>query len=159
MKYLFGVFAAFALMFVCSQEADAQVFRGHCGGGYTYSYPSYSYPTYYYSYPSYSYSCSSGGYYVRGCDGRLYYVYPSQSQSQPTYVAPKEAPSFQDVPAPKTVPLKENVPALPKKEAPSFNDLPVPKSVEQPSATPRPVVRPPVITAPAPGFQDLPPKR
>lgn len=158
MKYLFGVIAAVALVFASSQEANAQVFRGRCGSYTTYSYPSYSYsyPTYYYSYSCYP----SGGYYVRGCDGQLYYVYPSQSQ--PTYVAPKkEAPSFQDLPAPKTVPLKEPaVPATPKKEAPGFNDVPPPKSVEQPSAGSKPaVVRPPVITVPAPGFQDLPPKK
>jgi len=150
MKYLTCVIAAFALMFAFSQDANAQIFRGRCGGSYTYSYPSYSY-----SYPTYSYPSYSSGYYFRGCDGNLYYVYPSQSQ--PVYVNPtpkKEGPSFQDLPEPKKVPLTEPKTA-PKKEAPGFQDLPAPKTVEQPKTT----VQPKIIIVPAPGFQDLPPKK
>ena len=153
MKYLTGVVAAaFALMFAFSQDANAQFFRGRCGGGY----PSYSY-----SYiPSYSYS-TTGGYYFRGCNGRLYYVYPSQLQ--PFYVnpTPKKGPSFQDLPDTKKVPINEPKTA-PKREAPGFQDLPAPKTgfytTELIAGRPKTTGRP-VITVPAPGFQDLPPKK
>jgi len=179
MKYLTGVVAAaaaFALMFAFSQDANAQFFRGRCGGGYpsySYSYiPSYSYsyiPSYSYSYiPSYSYSyipsysySTTGGYYFRGCNGRLYYVYPSQLQ--PFYVnpTPKKGPSFQDLPDTKKVPINEPKTA-PKREAPGFQDLPAPKTgfytTELIAGRPKTTGRP-VITVPAPGFQDLPPKK
>lgn len=101
MKSLIGVVFAFVLMFVSTQDADAQIFRARYGYNNYRENCFYSYPSIEYCYPTYRVNSSeacNGGYYIRGYNGR-YYIYssPSSSSSKPVYLIPKkEGPRFQN---------------------------------------------------------------